>query len=251
MTCEFSSITVHGYLDGELDAIRSTEFERHLENCAECQALLQKVESLRARLQESKLYEYASPQLQVQVRKQLGLPNGATRVPAILSSRKFLAPAIAALAAVAAFLIVFFLMPQRTQTAQVTAELVDAHVRSLQPGHLTDVQSTDQHTVKPWFDGRLDFIPPVADYSSEGFPLLGGRLDVVDGHTVAGVVYGRRKHIINLFAWPARSQKGFSDASGSRQGYNWIMWRSEDMQLCLVSDVSTADLRELKNLVNR
>ncbi|HKW24770.1 MAG TPA: anti-sigma factor [Terriglobales bacterium] len=251
MTCEFSPITVHGYLDGELDAVRSAEFERHLEGCAECQASLHKVESLRARLQQSDLYEHASPQLQEHVRKQLGLTRRAVRVPAIFSRLRFLVPAFASLAAVAAFLIVFFLMPQRTQTARVTAELIDAHVRSLQPGHLTDVQSTDQHTVKPWFDGRLDFIPPVADYSAEGFPLLGGRLDVVDGHTVAGVVYGRRKHLINLFAWPARGQSGFIDASGSRQGYNWIIWRSGDMQLCLVSDVSAADLRELKNLVSR
>lgn len=250
MICEFSPITVHGYLDGELDAVRSAEFERHLENCAECQATLQKAESLRARLQQSKLYEYASPQLQERVRKQVGLADGTARMPAIFSSTRFLVPAFAGLAAVAAFLIVFFVMPERTQTARITAELVDAHVRSLQPGHLTDVQSTDQHTVKPWFDGRLDFIPPVADYSAQGFPLLGGRLDVVDGHTVAGVVYGRRKHLINLFAWPARGQKGFPDASGSRQGYNWIMWRSGDMQLCLLSDVSAADLHTLKDLIS-
>lgn len=251
MICEFSPITVHGYLDGELDAIRSAEFERHLENCAECKASLQKAQSLRARLQQSKLYESASPQLQEQVRTQLGLTRQAVRVPAIFSRISFLVPAFAGLAAVAAFLIVFFLMPQRAQTARITAELVDAHVRSLQPGHLTDVQSTDQHTVKPWFDGRLDFIPPVADYSAQGFPLLGGRLDIIDGHTVGGVVYGRRKHLINLFAWPARGQKGLSNASGSRQGYNWMMWRSGDMQLCLVSDISAADLRELKNLLNR
>ena len=251
MICEFSPITVHGYLDGELDAVRSAEFERHLENCAECQATLHKVESLRARLRESNLYEYASPDLRERVRKQLVLADGTVRVPAFFSGTRFLVPAFAGLAAMAAFLIMFFLMPQRSQTAQIAAELIDAHVRSLQPGHLTDVQSTDQHTVKPWFDGRLDFIPPVADYSAQGFPLLGGRLDVIDGHTVAGVVYGRRKHLINLFAWPARGLKGFSDTSGSRQGYNWIMWRSGDMQLCLVSDVSPADLRELKNLITR
>jgi anti-sigma factor RsiW len=251
LTCEFSPITVHGYLDGELDAVRSAEFERHLEGCAECQASLQKVESLRVRLQQSDLYEHASPHLREQIRTQLGLANGAARASAFSLRRSFLIPVFAGLAVIAALVIVSLLIPERTQSARITAELVDAHVRSLQPGHLTDVQSTDQHTVKPWFDGRLDFIPPVADYSAEGFPLLGGRLDVVDGHTVAGVVYGRRKHLINLFAWPARGQRGFSDASGSRQGYNWIIWRSGDMQFCLVSDVSAPDLRELKNLVNR
>lgn len=250
MICEFSPITVHGYVDGELDAVRSAEFERHLENCAECQATLQRVESLRGRLQQSNLYEYASPQLQERVRRQLGLADGTVRMRAIFSNRRFLVPAFAGLALVAVFLIVFFVMPERAQTARITAELVDAHVRSLQPGHLTDVQSTDQHTVKPWFDGRLDFIPPLDDHSGQGFPLLGGRLDVVDGHTVAGVVYGRRKHLINLFAWPARGQKGLSEESGSQRGYNWIMWQSGDMQLCLVSDVSAADLHRLKDLIN-
>jgi len=125
------------------------------------------------------------------------------------------------------------------------------HVRSLQPGHLTDVQSTDQHTVKPWFDGKLDFVPPVTDYSKQGFPLVGGRLDVVDGHSVAALVYSRRKHFINLFVWPAQSTERLFDNSGSRQGYNWTMWRSGDMQLCLTSDVSAADLHEFKNLIDQ
>lgn len=250
MSCELPQTTVHGYLDGELDAVRSAEFERHLESCAECQVCLEHMESLRSRLQESKLYEYASPHLREQVRKQLELATGTARVSPMPSRRRFLVPAFASLA-LAAVLIALFLFPQRTQTARITAELIDAHVRSLQPGHLTDVQSTDQHTVKPWFDGKLDFIPPVADYSAQGFPLLGGRLDVIDGHTVAGVVYARRKHLINLFAWPARGRETSPHAAGTRQGYNWIMWRAGDMQLCLVSDVSAADLRELKDLINR
>lgn len=250
MICEFSPITVHGYVDGELDAVRSADFERHLENCAECQATLRKVQSLRARLQQSNLYEYASPQLRERVRRHIGLAARGVQLSGNLQ-RRFLIPVLAGLAVAAVFLIGFFLVSPDSKIAPITAELIDAHVRSLQPGHLTDVPSTDQHTVKPWFDGRLDFIPPVADYSAQGFPLLGGRLDVVDGRTVAGVVYGRRKHLINLFAWPARSQSRLSDASGSRQGYNWIMWRAGDMQLCLVSDASAADLRELKNLISK
>ena len=143
------------------------------------------------------------------------------------------------------------LFPSQRQSTRITAELIDAHVRSLQPGHLTDVQSTDQHTVKPWFDGKLDFIPPVADYSEQGFPLVGGRLDVVDGHTVAALVYSRRKHFVDLFIWPARESERLSDNSGSRQGYNWMTWRSGDMQFCLVSDAAATDLRDLKDLMHR
>jgi anti-sigma factor RsiW len=133
---------------------------------------------------------------------------------------------------------------------QITAELVDAHVRSLQPGHLMDVVSTDQHTVKPWFDGKVDFIPPVADYADKGFTLVGGRLDVVDGHNVAVVIYARSKHMVDLFAWPTRAGEAAFDNTGSRQGYNWILWHSGDMTLCLVSDSAPASLSQLKDLIH-
>src|SRR5262249_17138464 len=131
-----------------------------------------------------------------------------------------------------------------------TSAVVDAHLRSLQPGHLTDVVSTDQHTVKPWFDGKLDFAPPVRDLSTQGFPLQGGRLAVVRGRTVAVLVYGRRKHIINVFIWPT-SEKDEAPRSGSQLGYNWIDWRKAGMELCAVSDVSASDLEELQRLLER
>ena len=122
-------------------------------------------------------------------------------------------------------------------------------MRSLQPGHLFDVQSTDQHTVKPWFDGKLDFIPPVSDFSARGFPLVGGRLDVIDGHNVAALVYGRRKHFINVFIWPKRETESIAESSGSREGYNWVAGQSGDMQIYLISDAALSDLRELKDLI--
>jgi anti-sigma factor RsiW len=252
LNCELARTTVHGYFDGELDAVRSAEFERHLESCLQCQAELKDIESLRALLRESNLYEHASPQFRERVRKQLAQATGTESVRAVNSRRWFLVPAFSVLAAVAAVLtIVLLLSPSHTQSARITAELIDAHVRSLQPGHLTDVQSTDQHTVKPWFDGKLDFIPPVSDYSEQGFPLVGGRLDVVDGHNVAALVYSRRKHFVNLFIWPARESEVLSDNSGSRQGYNWMTWRSGDMQFCLISDAAATDLRDLKDLIHR
>jgi anti-sigma factor RsiW len=252
LNCELARTTVHGYFDGELDAVRSAEFERHLEGCVECQAELKDIESLRALLHESNLYEHASHQFRERIRKQVAQATGAERVRGVSSRRRFLVPVFGVLAAVAAVLtIVLILLPSQKQSTRITAELIDAHVRSLQPGHLTDVQSTDQHTVKPWFDGRLDFIPPVADFPEQGFPLVGGRLDVVDGRNAAALVYSRRKHFVNLFIWPARESDELSDNSGSRQGYNWMTWRSGDMQFCLISDAAATDLRELKDLIHR
>ncbi|MCU1272193.1 MAG: hypothetical protein JWN74_3487 [Acidobacteriaceae bacterium] len=250
MNCELAQTTIHGYFDGELDAVRSTEFERHLEHCHECQSVLESIESLRTQLQQSDLYEHASPQLREKVRKQLAQAAGTGRLSAGHWRRWFLVPTFGAMAAAAAVIaIILFVVPSRTQSP-LSAELIDAHVRSLQPGHLMDVESTDQHTVKPWFDGKLDFVPPVSDYAAQGFPLVGGRLDVVDGHNVAALVYSRRKHYINVFVWPYREKEPGFVSSGSRQGYNWVAWQSGDMRFCVVSDAALSDLRELKDLIH-
>ena len=247
MSCEWAQTMVHGYCDGELDAVRAGEFERHLEICADCQASLQRIESLRKSLRESDLYERASDALRARVRQNLA-GRERSRRPAFLLRGSW-APVSAALLAAAAIAIAWLVIPPRASTQRITAELIDAHVRSLQPGHLTDVESSDQHTVKPWFDGKLPFIPPVVDYAPQGFPLVGGRLDVVDGHDVAALVYARRKHTINLFAWPVSRAENLGENSGARQGYNWTAWQAGDMQLFAVSDASKDDLDALKQLM--
>jgi anti-sigma factor RsiW len=129
----------------------------------------------------------------------------------------------------------------------MASKIVDAHLRSLQPGHLEDVISTDQHTVKPWFDGKVDFAPPVRDFTEQGFPLQGGRLDVVDNRTVAALVYGRRKHVVNVFVWPT-SEKDATPGTGSIQGYQWIDWRKRGMEFYAVSDAAASDLDQLQRL---
>jgi anti-sigma factor RsiW len=248
LNCEFAQTTVHAYFDGELDALRSADFEDHLEICAECNAELKQISALHKRLQESDLFEQASAQLIDRIRTQISGDGKRTKVFAV--RRPFLISAFGALAAAAASIaIVFLVFQSRSQGTRITAELIDAHVRSLQPGHLTDVLSTDQHTVKPWFDGKLDFVPPVSDFSEQGFPLVGGRLDIVDGRNVAALVYSRRKHFINVFVWPYRERESNLVGSGSHQGYNWLRWKSGEMEFCLVSDASSTDLRELKDLI--
>ena len=252
MNCEFARTTVHAYFDSELDAVRSADFEAHAEICVECEAELKAIGALRTRLQESDLFEDASPQLVDRIRKQIAQETNKSRMLRFTPRRLSLIPAFGALAAAAACLAIAFLVIQsHNQSTRLTAELIDAHVRSLQPGHLIDVQSTDQHTVKPWFDGKLDFIPTVSDYSEKGFALVGGRLDIVDGHNVAALVYSRRKHFINLFVWPYREKELVSGSSGARQGYNWVNWQSGDMRFCLVSDAALSDLDELKGLMQR
>jgi anti-sigma factor RsiW len=248
LSCELAQTIVHGYFDGELDAVRAAEFEQHLKSCAECQGSLANMKALRMSLRGSELDERASAGLQERLYRELDLGRSSESQKSGLALRRYWLPAFAALVVVVAFL--FILGSRRSESLHLSAELIDAHVRSLQPGHLMDVQSTDQHTVKPWFDGKLDFIPPVGDYSAQGFPLLGGRLDVIDGRNVAALVYGRRKHFINLFVWPASNVEKVTDSSGSRQGYNWALWQSGDMDYSLVSDASPADVRELRELIH-
>ena len=127
---------------------------------------------------------------------------------------------------------------------------MDAHIRALQPGHLTDVTSTDQHTVKPWFDGKVAFAPPVGDFAAQDFPLVGGRLDVFQGRTVAALVYGRRKHFISVFIWPDGTQNA-EQYAGAMNGYQWISWKQGGLRFCAVADTNRDDLAALKDLIGR
>ena len=254
MSCELTHSVLHGYLDGELDAARAAEFEQHLLSCPQCVAELEAQENLRSAIQRAGLRERAPEK----IRRHLEAAIGGTAEPVKTVTPIRAKPSIRptwwlTLAAAAVFVIVLGsrFLPNLTQSRggdEMTAAIVDAHLRSLQPGHLEDVISTDQHTVKPWFDGRIDFAPPVHDFVSDGFPLQGGRLDVVRGKTVAVLVYGRRKHIINVFIWPTNEQDT-SPQQGSQLGYNWIDWRKGGMELVGISDVSAPDLTALQKLI--
>ena len=250
MSCEVSQMQLHAYFDGELDAISSAAFESHLKSCSECQSVLASEEALRTSIARANLYELAPAELRRSVAAQL-----PSRLPASSPQPQSIRPAWRWLALAASFLFLATLSWQllqhfRTTSAPpVIAAAIDAHLRSLQQGHLADVESTDQHTVKPWFDGKVDFAPPIHDFANDGFPLHGGRLDVLDGKTVAALVYARRKHIINVFVSPANlAAAATSASSGSFQGYNWLAWQNGGFRFYAVSDVNSADLEQLKQL---
>jgi anti-sigma factor RsiW len=249
VTCELTQTVLHGYIDGELDAARAADFERHLISCAECVTALEAQETLHSSIQRAGLYERAPASLRQKLQKELGTPTRSSVTPIRNPAPwRWLAIAATLLLAVSLGWRLFpALRGSRGETALASA-IVDAHLRSLQPGHLEDVQSTDQHTVKPWFDGKLDFAPPVHDFAKEGFPLQGGRLDVVRGRTVAVLVYARRKHLINVFVWPT-TEPDSEPQSGSQLGYHWLAWRKSGMEMYAVSDVSPEDLAALHRLL--
>ena len=247
MSCDLAQARLHAYLDGELDAAGSADFNQHLRNCPVCAGALEEEEALRQGLQQSRLYSRAPASLRLRIKEVLPGPRVQKSAGLGLLSWRWLAVAAALLLATFVGWRQLSIGNQRTYGAAAVVAVVDAHLRSLQPGHLVDVQSSDQHTVKPWFDGKLDFAPPVRDFSSADFPLLGGRLDVIGGRTVAALVYGRRKHFISVFVEEAGSDTSWK-GSGEAQGYHWTAWNKDGFAFCAVSDVSPTDLDGLKHL---
>ena len=237
VACEEMRLLVQADLDGELDAAATAALAAHLADCPGCATLRQELTGLSARLR-GELSPVAAPAALRRALEARLIPTVATPPPPS-GFRRRLVPFVTfgAGAAIAACL-ALLLLPAG---ADPDAELVADHIRALQPGHLTDVLSSDQHTVKPWFDGRIDYAPPVRDFAAENFPLIGGRLDYLHDRAVAVLVYRRDKHLIDLYVWPdAASASG--PASEERNGYNIVRWREGGMAFAAVSDVELAQL---------
>ena len=251
MACTDKASLLHGYLDGELDLVRSLELEEHLKGCPRCAEELESQRSLRTAIRSAGLYERAPQGLETRIRASLPRERTAKVTP---FPRRVIWNWIAVAAAILfAVYLGWRTLPGlvgRSEAQLLAKEIVASHIRSLQASHLTDVFSTDQHTVKPWFNGKLDFSPPVKDLAADGFPLLGGRLDYFDGHSAAALVYQRRQHIINLFVWPEQG----SDATPqfeSVQGYKVLRWRRAGMGFAAVSDLNPGELRQLVSLFSQ
>jgi anti-sigma factor RsiW len=240
MTCEQSGLLMHALIDGELDAGNAHEVESHLAGCASCAAQWRQHRALHHALAEPGL-RYKAPQaLRHRVEATLAVPRRVA--PDRRSLLKGLVMGSMLSAAAAASVVVVSL--RVTDEQRLFGEVVTAHLRSLQAEHLTDVPSSDRHTVKPWFTGRLDVAPPVPDLTAEGFRLIGGRLDYIDGKPIAAIIYKRRAHVINLFVAQGLSSAPFSPRSKSIQGFNLLRWNELGLDLVAISDVNADELEE-------
>jgi anti-sigma factor RsiW len=245
MTCDDTKLLMHAYLDDELDAAQSAAMARHLQDCTTCTASYGVYGRLRKALAQPELYRRAPDELRARWSPSVSTIESAR--PSLRARNAPLAYAMAAGFAGALLLTspawIAALRQPGADSNPVVAEAISSHIRSLQAQHLMDVVSTDQHTVKPWFEGKLDFSPRVKDLASEGFPLIGGRLDAIEGRSVAALIYKRHLHVINLYQWPADASTMVQDVV-QRHGYTVIRWTAEGMRYVAISDVSAGDLQQ-------
>jgi anti-sigma factor RsiW len=243
MTCDEAKILLHALIDGELDAGHAREVEAHIATCPACAAELAAVRELKQAMAGAQLH-YSAP-LVLRKRIEAALPPAPVQTLTVPSRRSVLrgfamGSAASAIAATGLFAIVL----RNDDQSRIDSEIVSAHLRSLQAGHLTDVISTDQHTVKPWFNGRLDVSPPVIDLAAQGFTLIGGRLDYVDAHAIGAIVYRRRQHVINLFVAQTASTESRSPKTETIQGFNIRRWSDRGLNYWAVSDLAADELAE-------
>lgn len=246
MNCRETQDLLHGYADGQLDLVRSLEMGRHFRECPACARDYEHLRGMRSAMSGSLPYFQPPAGLERRLHARLRAETGTGR---------FAVPW--KWAAVAAMLVLTAAITWRTTLVShrpvelLADEVVSSHVRSLMAEHLTDVPSSDRHTVKPWFNGKLDFSPAVGDFPDRGFSLAGGRLDYLDGRSVAAMVYHRRQHVINLFVWPAPERADSEIQTTERQGYHVLHWTKAHMDYWAVSDLNAQELTEFAGLVRK
>jgi anti-sigma factor RsiW len=250
LSCDATPDLIHGYLDGELDLVKSMEVEKHLQHCDACTRTQQAIRSVQSAVSHNDVRFDAPANLEKRLRSALRQKNEPERKSFVNRWRLIVA--------LASLLIVIGVgwgvianFNRRSESDLLAQEIVSSHVRSLMADHLTDVPSSDQHTVKPWFDGKLDFSPPVKDLSRQGFSLHGGRLDYISGRPVAALVYQRRQHSINVFVWPETDAPVINESVSSTHGYNVIRWSQGGMAYSAVSDLNLDELRQFVQLLQQ
>jgi len=252
MNCDDSVIYLPAYLDEELGVVESLRVQKHLTECGDCRQTQVLQLALRSALRDPDLYAHLSVDFSERIEaavRRAAQEEARPQRPSWfelfrLGSFQWF-PAAAALVimtAIGAFLVMNRLQSSHDQL--IASAVLTGHIRSLQPGHLIDVPSSDRHTVKPWFQGKLDFSPPVPDLSELGWNLVGGRLDYVDGRPVAVLVYQRRMHNINVFLWPNHSAADDTIKEEDAQGYQILHWNGAETTYWVVSDLNNPELLE-------
>ncbi|GHO98938.1 membrane protein [Reticulibacter mediterranei] len=247
MNCDDVQDLIDGYVDGELDLVRSLEIEQHLQKCVTCMQEYKNRQILHRAISNGNFYYRAPASLQKRIQSSMKSSPPPLRG---IAWRTLIAAAALTLLLIVAWNVVRFVMLTST-TNSLTQEVLASHIRSLMPGHLVDVSSSNQHTVKPWFNGKLDFSPPVVDLAQQGYPLIGGRLDYVRNKAVAVLVYQHGGHVINLFVWPEGQNEGQGTTSITQQGYHILSWNRSGMSYWVVSDLEEAQLQEFVRLVQQ
>jgi anti-sigma factor RsiW len=242
MNCTEIHPLLHAYVDSELDLMPSLEVDRHLKACAHCAAMKRSLESLRSNLRNSELAYRAPEALRARIRESVS--DTVDEKPP-RDSRPWVWQLLA-LGSIGFAIVTLMLQPVVSDHDRLADEAISSHVRSLMAGHLMDVASSDQHTVKPWFNGKIDFAPDVKDFAAQGFPLIGGRLDYLNGQPVVALVYRRNQHTINVFVWPI--SKSASSTTEQRRGYSIINRDLNGLHYCIISDLNGKDLGEFANL---
>jgi anti-sigma factor RsiW len=243
MNCQQAKPLIDPYADGELEAAAILELEQHLQSCAACGKVWRNLQSLKKALKQDSLYFAAPEELRERIKAKL--PSPPRRVPQKEAwNWNWLTTVMSGLAAACLVLLLTVTMNRPASEPRLAQEVVSSHIRSLMANHMLDVVSTDQHTVKPWFNGKLDFSPPVKNLAQQGFPLTGGRLDYLEGRDVSALVFQRNKHVINLFIWPAKEKPTNPTAITSVQGYHVIHWSEGEMVFWAASDLNEKELME-------
>jgi len=248
MVCRDAVDRLSAFVDDELDPVTSREVSQHVESCENCAAALASQRELGETLRRDLEYHRAPDLLRARLMRELGASERHEVAPA-----RRVVPAWRWLSAAAALVLVaggsWELATLRGGNQALAREVASSHIRSLMADHLADVPSTDQHTVKPWFSGKLDFSPPVTDFASAQYPLIGGRLDYLQGHPVAALVYMHRKHVINVFVWPESGAHETMAPAVIERGYHLIHAEHSGMDYWVVSDLNASELAEFARML--
>jgi len=243
MNCQQARPLIDFYADGELDAAGILELEKHIHDCPACALAWRNARTLKKSLKQDSLFFTAPPELRRRIKAELR-SQIETAPRWNFWNWNWLTTATTGVATACLALLLTLTLTRPSAQQRLTQEIVSGNIRSLMANHMLDVVSTDQHTVKPWFNGKLDFSPPVKDLAAQEFPLIGGRLDYIGGRSVAALVFHRNKHVINLFIWPVNEKDSNPAVDASIQGYNVIHWSEADMTFWAASDLNEKELME-------